>query len=532
MPISLWGGNTQHGYTILNGFFIIHDENNILFQKSWTTPQELFSDTDYFMSYLCRFEWLKDLKATGDMSARRLARRLIEYWIQNKLYKKTIRKIRKNEEFILSTRISTWILLYDFFGASANDFFKKIFFRNLQTEYRILRRKLLNRCNLLTKLSMLKAVIEYNVYCEHDAAFFHLLLKEIIHQSKHLETQITSKNSSMYNIFREFCVIIDIRNALLQWEKSFLKNYPYYRKSYQKSFKEVQLCLQKIMQFIRFYRHSNGHLSHLDTGNSSCFYESILSTNIDTALSQVDPMPSFIIQENQRKDIIRQATKRSTLFINLLKKDFFSYKIDNYQNNLMPKVMNFEWSVQSYNIVQSNSVSLFQKGITSFFYKKENKSKEDILEKYSQEAQSHDISFSGIISSEENKYFFKRTLKLSTKEDLLIGEDHFTVAQEMQDPIAILQFFLGAEWNLSEITHEQESLRGEIIYQLKSPKMVGKTKNKRHRQRILCILKIETKHPFHIKTSKKDDFPVVTFIFMLEPGTLENIQWSFQILKA
>lgn len=517
LPIALWNGNAQHGYAILNGFFQICDERGTQFQKTWTTPEDLFKASTYFASYLYRFEFLRDLKATGDISARRLARRLIEYFFH---FRKEYLAYQ-HSVFVTAERLSNLILLYDFFGASSDSTFRKTFFKGLRQDYRMLRRHLLSTLQSETgesRFAVIKALMMYNAYVEEDAVFFKQLLYLLSDVVQTLEETAPCASASM--LFRSFCGLMDLRNALLQYEKIFLSSYPYYQKTYQRTFQTLQVCLQRFTPFLRFHRHSNGRLCRFvqDRGSKDIFFEPIFASWIDTALSQVESNPDLPALE--RRDILRWAYKRSVLFLGLCKQEpNRNYRMNKYKTSPFPNVMNVEWSVQSLSVIQKSSVS---------FLIREECDSLPFTAKTNVRYRKTEDGFEGLYLMPG--YAFKRAIRLASKEMQLNSEDELLV-HEMDEALALESLTFGPEWILDRILHEPSATHGEILFYFKSSQGLSYRTKKNNPERTLCHLKIDTTAPFSIKKSTSNGATRLTSILLLEPGQLQKISWSIQISK-
>jgi hypothetical protein len=517
-PVYLWTGSLKHGSVILNGFFSVSDIFDVRYQKSWAVPQDLFADDEYFTSYLCQFGWLRDLKATGDMSARRLSRRLIEHWYDHSLYAKTKKKLRGNEDVVLAERLSNFILLYDFFGASADDSFKRIFFKNVQLEYRLLKKRYLRPQTC--KLGALKALIEFNVYCEYDNSFFGILLVE-------LENHLLCALQEMYlqllpvcEIYRNFCMAIGIRNALIQWEKSFTDKLGKLFSRHRSTFEQIQSYLHELAQFIRFFRHSSGKLCRISTRNSMCFFEQILSADVDIALSQVES--SAILPENELNGILRLANKQSVLFVNLRKLDQALYpptQIDRRCNS-----MNCEWSYQSFNVVCGSSVGIIHQSDSHDCSASVEKIT-GLIDEYTVDTDANGHFFSGIVTDHGKSYAFNR--ELSLLKDSIHAVDTFIVDDAVRDAFVLFNFCIGAEWELTDVNHEEQSLFGEVVMQQSKPGNKGTKKRK-----LACIFRIENEQLFDISVKNADGRPVIAIVSPLSSGIPDVVRWSFSIIKS
>lgn len=79
------------------------------------------------------FEWLRHLKKLGHNMSRKMARHLLTQWIVGH---QSYRQLpwKHWQAGILGYRVSNWVMLYDFFGTSADDVFHKVFWRSLSQQ--------------------------------------------------------------------------------------------------------------------------------------------------------------------------------------------------------------------------------------------------------------------------------------------------------------------------------------------------------------------------------------------------------------
>lgn len=123
-----WPGDSGRGRWLCNDTF---DCYGVLWQKqghSWSdkdlTPAQI--------EFIHGFSWLRDLKTVGGDMGRRKSRELIHDWIKH--HSKWDKQLWRQD--ILSVRLSNWIKLYAFFGASADDHFQEVFFNSLCKQYK------------------------------------------------------------------------------------------------------------------------------------------------------------------------------------------------------------------------------------------------------------------------------------------------------------------------------------------------------------------------------------------------------------
>jgi hypothetical protein len=454
--IDLWNGNARHGQSIMNGFFFVYDEKQRFFQTSWSDLTQVFKTDDYLATYTCGFSWIRDLKATGDMSARRLTRRMIEFWIENKFSKKAIQGCPIKRSVVAAKRLSSWTLLYDFFGTSAKESFKKIFFSGIQTEYKYVKRNLIKQHRIEDKLIIIKALMEYNVYWDYNHSFFELLIYETISIIESFEKE---RPQSIAKIFDIFCFFIELRNAIRQWEKSFLMRSNISQNLFNEVFQKIQNYLHKMTAIIRFYRHSNGSLCHLKTEkNNLLFNESISAEKIDTALSQIDDISA---EEFVHEDILKFSDKQSVLFMNLEVLEPKNSSLKEYGQNFADNFLNFEWSVDFNNIIHKNSIMMFQKTNFPIFLRnsKLKRERKQILRNFFQKRSVSGFLFNGLLLFEETSsglYSFSREIKLFTQENLLCGIDTINLPNTTEDTLGLLRFSLGRNLKVVDIKHDSD----------------------------------------------------------------------------
>jgi hypothetical protein len=514
-PVNIWEGDPVIGTSFVNGFIVWKENQWRLYQQQWAEPKDIFAKSNCLNSVARSFVWLRDLTATGDVSARRTARRIIEHWCVSKArYTKPRHKI--DEMFISATRLSNFILLYDFFGASASDSFKKIFFKSIIKEYRSLKRKYISKCDNTYRLSIIKTFVEYNIYCDYDSGFFNVLFSEIEIVIELINAELVQTNVSVNDTYKRLCLMIELRNALIQWEKSFMT----YRdqKSFKLIFSQLQQTLYTIAQIIRFYRHSNGTLCQLNENATSnyFFFEPTKSSNIDIALSQVNH--NTVLIGKRRNSILRCSNRQAVLFISIQNKAPVQYP--NCYTNIMPNVMNVEWSFHSYCIVSNVFVAILYEHHLSQI-KKYNRL-DNVIE-HTLETTNDGSIFCGISTDNNETYVFRRQLCFCKESIQCI--DSVVISDTINDAFLVLNFELSNNLVLHEIKHEEQSFVGEVIF------FAQRTTHIYTKSKIVCVFRIETKQLFCIKTKNKENRPIISIITNISPSTTTDIHWSFNIVK-
>jgi hypothetical protein len=530
LSVDLWRGNVRHGQAVVNGFFFIYDEKQRFFQMSWADLIQVFKTDDYFASYTCSFAWIRDLKATGDMSARRLARRMIEFWIEGNLAKKVLIKSPKVNAVVSARRLSSWTLLFDFFGTSSHDVFKKIFFSGVQGEYKRIKSALMKKYSREDKLAIIKALVEYNIYWAYDPSFFKLMLFEILAAIPGADGALTIAQQPITSLFNNFCVVVELRSALRQWEKSLARVGSVPLTLFNDVFQKIQQYLRTVTAVIRYYRHSNGSLSQIKASTDTpIFNEYVTPEKVDIALSQIEDV---FVDDFAAADVLRFAEKNSVLFIDLGMHRPRHCVLEEFGKNLANDVLNFEWSVDANNIVNRNSFMLFQRDRIPTFLRKKGSIPDGhkTIKEYWQQQERDSFFFKAAVPAgefEENACSFAREIRLFSPENLVCGADALTVVQQA-DSLWLMQFHLGYNLKLIDKKHDDNQQKGYIFYELHQPDAV---KNKKiPKKRVLFV--VESKNPFFLKASTVHDHQLITFGCSIERALTAEVTWSFQVLKA
>jgi uncharacterized heparinase superfamily protein len=340
-PTDPWPGDIVKGTTLLEGHFIL-GPHVITFNQLWF-PKTV--DAKH-LSQLHSFEWLRDLRAIGDNAARRLARQLISHWIV------TNRQWRSFswQPSLLGDRITHWLSLYDFFGASADTAFHESFFKSLTRQVKHLQRLYPLLQIPFEQHCALKALIFSTITLSNDrsqlprylAAAVTCLIAQIddngCHVSRIPEMQL--------KILKD---LIDLRSLLHRTGQ----NFPV----------ALQQIIEKITPTIRLLRHGDGGLAAFGAPTTQAS-----SATIDMALSLSDvkgrlrstgtTMQFIRLQRLQPKNIL--------VFMNVglpqtsLADDSLTH-------------LNFEWSigkerviVQSDLLFENHSATLHKEGKTQW----------------------------------------------------------------------------------------------------------------------------------------------------------------------
>jgi uncharacterized heparinase superfamily protein len=248
-PSDPWPGDAENGTLMLDYQSAVYDRKPISFSSEMSFEA---------YHYLHGFEWLRDLKATGDHEGRRLARSLIQTWSQQSK--------RDDHSDLIARRVTQWIQLFDYFGSSADDGFKTLFFKCLGHQIHLLQKQYFKNPSFL----VLKALIMAYVCLPFNSKVLDIYLNKLddILQSNLEKTR--QSPSYLISILQD---LIEIQGVL---KIGFYSIPPLLQKN-----------IEKIASWVRFFRHGNGIVASFGTKNTPPvnLVDSILSLS-DTRSSQ------------------------------------------------------------------------------------------------------------------------------------------------------------------------------------------------------------------------------------------------------
>ena len=277
----LWTGDSTAGQSLVEGSFKIGDYF-VPLKKASRFLSHSRECPKGFLLFLHSFEWLRDLRAVGTNASRKRARELIKYWIHShdSWTKKTWLEPSWHPE-IIGQRLRYWLSLYDFFGASADDDFRHLFFTSLNRQFRHLQNNY--KTHTAKEWQTLQALVGLLFATCSLEKPPHLLEKYLKELEKALSQQlfedgghISRSPTIQFLLLRD---LIDIRALLRSCsviEPEFL-----------------QQAIQHIAPIVRFFRHTSGKLAHFrgaledaEVVRLSCHVLS--STAVDRVLSLSD----------------------------------------------------------------------------------------------------------------------------------------------------------------------------------------------------------------------------------------------------
>ena len=255
-----WPGQADIGRMMSHGVLMQQGMSVKIDQDFWETTSQNHGWTEIVHG----FSWLRDLRAAGGDASRKLAKQLVEDWL-NKFDRYDPLIWRPD---IIGQRITMWISFYDFFCGSADEDFQNRYFASLIKQARHLSRSISNK---LFGIELLKAA-EGLVYAglslseEDDWTLkgFEIILREIPKQIKKDGVHISGNPE---NILKCTQILLDLRYALNK------ANLPVP--------KIIQNTLENMGTAIRFFSYPDHRLALFHGGQNA---EPHI---IDTALSQI-----------------------------------------------------------------------------------------------------------------------------------------------------------------------------------------------------------------------------------------------------
>jgi len=239
IPTDPWPGDISVGRMLLDGKFVI--SNQVISMADLWMPKEI--DPSAF-SELHQFSWLRDLRALGDNSARRLARQLIMNWIE------------RNQDWRLPSwgvgitghRVANWIALYDFFCSSADDSFRSLFFKEVAKQAQHLAFTWEENAIPLERFYALKGLIYVASAFPGESYRLPPLLQKL---EKEVESQILQDGGHMSRCPQTHLIVlrdlIDIRAML--------------RLVHQEIPQFMQHSINQMAPIVRLFRHGDGGLA-------------------------------------------------------------------------------------------------------------------------------------------------------------------------------------------------------------------------------------------------------------------------------
>jgi uncharacterized heparinase superfamily protein len=173
-----WTGNADAGRQMCRGFFPCNGTSFRFYDDVWEDAESHPEAFDALHS----FTWLRDLRSLGGDQSRRLARHLVDRWMETH----DRWEARTWRPDLLGQRITMWLAFYDFFCGSADEEFQKRYFGSLTRQARHLSRSLPSGLVGIPLLRAARGLVYAGLSFPGREAWvldgFETILKEIPHQ--------------------------------------------------------------------------------------------------------------------------------------------------------------------------------------------------------------------------------------------------------------------------------------------------------------------------------------------------------------
>ena len=510
IPADPWPGQFEVAQTLLEGSFPFGDVfdgrliplKNCLSYLAWSR-----SCPPDFLCRLHSFEWLRDLKSINTNPSRKFARQLVSHWIvyNHSLTKKNwLTPAWKNG--IIGARLANWIALYDFFGASADDAFRRDFFKSLIRQYRYLRRNYSCKDDSLDTFLAIKGLI----FCactlprqKHRISAFlkdleKVLKKQLLPDGGH----ISRSPLIQFVILRD---LIDIRLLLKGAELEI----PLF----------VQNAIHVMAPLVRLFRHGDGALADFmgDSPPHSVGIETISGAAVDMALSLADVRgrsPGRALHMGFE----RCSSKAGLILLNT--KPTLGGEpplIKNGEPGI--GILDFEWSVGRKRLIHRCD-TIVQLADHSWLQVKDLKDKELSLKRYNKDG-------NGYIEAELEKslgdmtYHLKRQLYLTPEAGDFRGHDSLTFSKSA---LVAVRFVFSSLVEM--VSDSPQRIRLKVAHPFKEEGAHRKTS--KHPEQIWRFISSGAESVI----CKQPKEPSPAYLFLLAPlvaDKAQTIKWSFRL---
>jgi uncharacterized heparinase superfamily protein len=257
-----WPGQADVGRMMTHGVFVQQGMSLKIDSNFW----HHVDGHESWQEIIHSFAWLRDLRAAGGDASRKLARQIVEDWLDK--YDRWDATIWRAD--IMGQRIAMWISFYDFFCSSADENFQKKYFASLNRQARHLARSISSSLNL-SGIPLLRAT-EGLIYAglslsEEDnwtLRGFEIVLREIPKQIRKDGSHISGSPENILNCAQ---ILLDLRYALNR------ANLPVP--------KTIQTALERMGVALRFFTYPDHKLALFHGGQEG------VDQIIDTTLSQI-----------------------------------------------------------------------------------------------------------------------------------------------------------------------------------------------------------------------------------------------------
>jgi uncharacterized heparinase superfamily protein len=239
MPTDPWPGDAHAGLLLLEGKFAI--SNQVISLTDLWVPRDIDPS---IVAGLNDFSWLRNLRALGDNAARRLARQLIVNWVDQNQDS----RLYSWEVGITGHRVANWIALYDFFCSSADENFRRLFFREITRQVRHLAYSWKDAPTPLGRIYALKGLIYAAIVFPGEN---HRLAIALLKLEKEIRAQILPDGGHESRCPQTHLMVlrdlIDIR-AMLRLIRQEIPPF-------------LQATINQMAPIVRLFRHGDGGLA-------------------------------------------------------------------------------------------------------------------------------------------------------------------------------------------------------------------------------------------------------------------------------
>lgn len=202
-----WPGQTEIGRSMCRGVLSYAGATLSYDQNLW----EDVRGVAHWHDYAHGFSWLRDLRALGGDAPRKLARYLVDSWIDS--HDRWEPDIWRAD--LIGERLSMWLVLFDFFCGSADEDFQQKYFSSLVRQARHLSRNLPGALTGIPLLRAAKGLVYAGLSLPGRDAWvlqgFQIILPEIPKQLLEDGSHISRSPEQL----AEFCqILLDLRYAL------------------------------------------------------------------------------------------------------------------------------------------------------------------------------------------------------------------------------------------------------------------------------------------------------------------------------
>lgn len=255
-----WPGNADIGRMMCHNVLLQHGMSIKMDAQFWNNVAQ----HDTWAEIVHRFTWLRDLRAAGGDTARKLARDLVGDWLDT--YDRWDATLWRPD--IMGQRISMWISFYDFFCGSADETFQKKYFASLHRQARHLSRSIDPNLSEIPLLEAAKGLIYAGIALADTDNWtlqgFEIALREI---PKQIDKDGCHISGSPENILKTARILLDLRYALKRADLPVPK--------------AIEDGLKRMGSALRFFSYPDHKLALFHGGQEGD------SQLIDTTLSQI-----------------------------------------------------------------------------------------------------------------------------------------------------------------------------------------------------------------------------------------------------